>query len=340
MKYSIIVATYNRAEEIRELLESALKLEFEPDEFEIVIVDDGSTDETASVIGEFEKKVPFSLRYIVQDHAGPGAARNRGMHEARGDYFIFVDSDVILPPRWLKKIDDYLKENPVDAFGGPDTDHPSFSPLLKAINYAMTSFIGTAGTRGSKRSLQKKFYPRSFNMGISRKVREAVGEMSSLRHGQDMDYSARIYEHGFNVGLIVDAFVYHKRRTSFKKFFKQIFNWGIARINLWRRHKSMLKLIHLIPASFVVFVIFSMVMPLFFRWGIYFLCLLLALVVFISLIAFVESFVRYKNLKISLMSVFAIFIQITAYGLGSLLGLFQVLIGKKEARGFVKNYYR
>ncbi|MCX7696968.1 MAG: glycosyltransferase [Bacteroidales bacterium] len=340
MKYSIIVATYNRADEIRELLDSALQLEFDPTKFELIIVDDGSTDNTFEIVQEYQDKVPFSLKYIVQNHEGPGSARNRGMQEAQGEYFLFVDSDVILPSQWLKKIDEYLQINPVDAFGGPDTDHPSFPPLLKAINYAMTSFIGTAGTRGSRRSLQKKFYPRSFNMGISRKVWKSIGGMSSLRHGQDMDYSARIYEHGFRVGLIADAYVYHKRRTSWKKFFKQIFNWGVARINLWKRHKSMLKWIHLIPASFVLLVFVTAIVSIFFWWGKFFLYFLLLLILFILSVAMIESFFRYHSVKISIMSVLAIFIQISAYGLGTLTGFFQILTGKKEAQGFVKNYYR
>jgi glycosyltransferase involved in cell wall biosynthesis len=340
MKYSIIVATYNRSQEIKELLETALKLDFPSDKFEFVIIDDGSTDDTSQVIKAFQEKAPFQIQYIFQKNKGPGEARNTGMRQAQGEYFLFVDSDVLLPENWLINIDHYLAQNALDAFGGPDTDHPSFPPLLKAINYAMTSFIGTAGTRGSKKSLQKKFYPRSFNMGISRKVWQAVGDMSSLRHGQDMDYSARIYEKGFTVGLIPEAYVYHKRRTSFKKFFKQIFNWGIARVNLWRRHKNMLKWIHLVPTFLLFGIVVSIFLPLIVWWGKFLLWAALAGIGLISLWGFLESFLRYKSLKISFMAVLALWLQITAYGLGVFIGFLQILFGKKEARGFVKNYYR
>lgn len=215
--YSIIVATYNRLDEIKELLESVEKLNLDKEGFEIIIVDDGSTDKTLNYLKKYKKKTEIKLRWLKQRNKGPGAARNLGMKYAKGDYFIFVDSDCILPEHWLFEINKQLKMNNYDAFGGPDTCHESFSSLLKAIDYSMTSFLGTGGTRGSSKSVTK-FYPRSFNMGISREVYDKIGGMGSLRHGQDMEFSARIYKNGYKVGLIENAFVYHKRRTSIKKF--------------------------------------------------------------------------------------------------------------------------
>ncbi len=204
--YSIIIATYNRINEIKEILESIEQLDFSKKDFELVIVDDGSTDSTRQFLDTY--KTEIQLSYFYQENKGPGEARNLGMQKAIGDYFIFVDSDCILPTEWLRKINENLKINHYDAFGGPDTFHESFSDLLKAINYSMTSFLGTGGTRGKKNSVTK-FYPRSFNMGISRKIFETIGGMSNLRHGQDMEFSAKIYRNIFSVGLIEVAFVYH-----------------------------------------------------------------------------------------------------------------------------------
>ena len=230
MKYSIIIAVYNRLEEVKELLESAEKLEGDRRLFELLFVDDGSKDGFKEFIEQYRSASGLQIRAIYQQNQGPGAARNYGMSKAQGEYFIFVDSDCMFPPQWLAEIEKAQNEHYYDAFGGPDTCHLSFSPLLKAINYSMTSFIGTGGTRGNKKHVGR-FYPRSFNMGISRKVYDTIGDMGGLRHGQDMDYSMRIYNAGFKVGLIADAYVYHKRRTSIPKFFRQIFNWGVARIN-------------------------------------------------------------------------------------------------------------
>ena len=245
MKYSIIIAVYNRLEEVKELLESAEKLEGDRRLFELLFVDDGSKDGFKEFIEQYRSASGLQIRAIYQQNQGPGAARNYGMSKAQGEYFIFVDSDCMFPPQWLAEIEKAQNEHHYDAFGGPDTCHPSFSPLLKAINYSMTSFIGTGGTRGNKKHVGR-FYPRSFNMGISRKVYDMIGGMGGLRHGQDMDYSMRIYNAGFKVGLIADAYVYHKRRTSIPKFFRQIFNWGVARINLSRRHP------HTLPHATVI----------------------------------------------------------------------------------------
>lgn len=337
MKYSIIVATYNRLDEIKELIASFEKVNYPENKFELVIADDGSSDGTREYLQDEDFDV--QLRYLRQENKGPGAARNLGMEEARGEYFIFIDSDCTVPEDYLTAIDQNLSEYEWDAFGGPDTYRPDFPPMLKAINYSMTSFIGTGGTRGSKRSLTK-FYPRSFNMGIHRKVYRKIGGMGKLRHGQDMDFSARIYRAGFTVGLIEDAYVYHKRRTNLRRFFKQVFNWGVARINLGPLHPNLLKPIHLAPAlilalSLIIFIL----APFYFVFeGLSYLILLLAL--FLAMYVFVESSWIYKSARVGALSILTIFTQIVAYGLGTWSGMLQRLFGKKTAVGFTRNYYK
>jgi glycosyltransferase involved in cell wall biosynthesis len=338
LKYSIIIAVYNRLDEVQELLSSAEKMPFPREAFEILFVDDGSEDGFKAFIDSYESASELQIRVIYQQNQGPGSARNYGMQEAKGDYFIFVDSDCMFPPEWLEEIDKHLIQNTWDAFGGPDAAHDSFSPLIKAINYSMTSFLGTGGTRGSKNHVGK-FYPRSFNMGISREVYEKIGGMNKLRHGQDMDYSARIYQAGFKVGLIPEAFVYHKRRTSLKKFFKQIFNWGVARINLGTTHPELLKPIHFLPSTillaYLILLILSGLTP--------FLHLLFKLVLLghmlVSVVAFFQAFSQYKQIKVALFALCTLNIQVFAYGAGLLYAVLQKLLGRKEAKGFVKNYY-
>ncbi len=339
MKYTLIIAVYNRLVEVQELLATAELLDFERGKFEILFVDDGSNDDLISYLENYESKSKLNIRFIQQENQGPGAARNNGMKNSNSDYFIFNDSDLLYPTNYLREIDNTLLKEDFDAFGGPDDCHPSFSPLLKAINYSMTSFIGTGGTRGSKKSVTK-FYPRSFSMGIKREVFENIGGMNKLRHGQDMDFSARIYEAGYKVGLIPDAIVYHKRRTSLKRFFKQIFNWGVARINLGNLHKGMLKPVHFIPAAIVALSIITILIAPFIPIVMLLLKIGMTGLFLVLLFAFFQSFMQYKSLTTSLLSMVTLFIQVYAYGLGTWSGLIQTMGDKKTAKGYTKDYYK
>lgn len=336
LKYSIIIAVYNRIDEVNELLASSELLDYDRSEFELLFVDDGSSDGFRDMIESYSSRSGLHIRALFQTNQGPGAARNYGMKEAEGEYFIFLDSDCMVPSHWLTAIDHAVKSEKLQAFGGPDTYHPSFSPLLKAINYSMTSFLGTGGTRGSKKSIGR-YYPRSFNMGLHREVYHRIGGMNQLRHGQDMDFSARIYAAGFKVGLIAEAFVYHKRRTSLWKFFKQIFNWGVARINLGRLHPPLLKPIHFLPSALLLGLVLLLLLSMFFRLG--FLWRLVGLsYVTLCLVALFQSLLKYKEIKVAFLSILTLNIQIVAYGSGLLYALLQSL-WKQEVKGFTKNYY-
>ncbi|RPF81045.1 MAG: glycosyltransferase [Rhodothermaceae bacterium TMED105] len=336
IKVSVIVPTYNRLFELQSFVKS-LEQAVGDHDVEILIVDDGSSDGTKEYFKKYKSQLDIKL--LHQENTGPGAARNLGMTHSKGDYFLFIDSDCTVPQDYFTRIKKALSDHQYDAFGGPDTYREDFSPLLKAINYSMTSFIGTGGTRGSKKSVTK-FYPRSFNMGISRKVYETIGEMGGLRHGQDMDYSARIYKAGFKVGLIEKAYVYHKRRTSLWKFFKQIFNWGVARINLSRLHPELLKPIHLAPAMLIVTLLSIFGLSIAFGWMREFLLLSAVAFGLLASIVMIQSLSWYKSISTSLLSIVTITIQILAYGLGLLYALIQIAIGKREAKGFVKHYYK
>ncbi len=260
------------------------------------------------------------------------------MENSDAEYFIFVDSDCMFTSNWLTEIERVQAIEHYDAFGGPDSCHESFPTLLKAINYSMTSFIGTGGTRGNKKSVGK-FYPRSFNMGISRKIYDKIGGMGDLRHGQDMDFSARIYEAGFKVGLIADAIVYHKRRTSYTKFFKQIFNWGVARINLGRRHKNMLKPVHFLPLMVILWLVFLGIATPFFP-EVSLILWIITWAVFISICAFAkyQAALKYKDIRVGIVAMITLNIQVFAYGFGLIWGIWNAIKGK-EVQGFSKNYY-
>jgi len=327
-KYSLIVPVYNRPEEVQELLDSLLQQTF-PD-YEIILVEDGSQDTCEAAVNNAQGKLP--VRYFTKPNSGPGTTRNFGADKAAGEWYIFLDSDVWVPPAYLDQVDAFMEANQVDAFGGPDRAHPNFSPIQKAINYAMTSFFTTGGIRGGAEKMDK-FYPRSFNMGVHESVMNATGGFSAMRFGEDLDFSLRILAHGFKTALIPDAFVYHKRRTHFKAFFKQVYNSGIARINLYLLYPASLKPVHALPSAFVLGHLLLLLLGLF---NSYLPLILLLFPLVISLDALRQS----GELKVALLAVPAAYVQLLGYGTGFLHAVWRRLVLRKGPfAAFQKKFY-
>lgn len=347
MKYSIIVPVYNRPDEVDELLQS-LTTQTTSD-FEVVIVEDGSSLPCEDVCQRYCDKL--DIHYFNKPNSGPGQSRNYGAERAHGDYLLVLDSDVVLPEGYLKAIDDELQRKDADAFGGPDAAHESFTPVQKAISYSMTSFFTTGGIRGGKKKLDK-FYPRSFNMGIRREVYQRLGGFSKMRFGEDIDFSIRIFKAGCHCRLFPEAWVWHKRRTDFRKFFRQVFNSGIARINLYKKYPESLKLVHLLPAVFTVGVCLLVLVSAVGRammhydaanWRMwYWVCAVpLLLLLFYCLLIFADSSLKNRSLRIGMLSVAAAFVQLMGYGSGFLQAWWRRCIRKKdEFQAFEKTFYK
>ena len=303
MLFSIIVPVYNRPDEIADLLSS---LAAQTDKgFETVIVEDGSTIPCRRQCEEFRESA--NVQYHFKGNEGRSIARNHGMDNASGDYFIFVDSDCILPPDYISNLRKALENKHFDCFGGPDAAHESFSDTQKAINYAMTSFLTTGGIRGGKVSMEK-FTPRTFNMGFSRKVYEKVGGFREM-FSEDIDMSTRIRLAGFQITLFPDVAVFHKRRVDFKKFWRQVHVFGMSRITLQLLYPGSMKAVHWLPALFVIGSV-AMIVGAFFKWW-----LILPLVFYILLI-WIWGIVSTRSLKIGSMGVLASLVQLTGYGTG------------------------
>ena len=361
MKYSIIVPVFNRPDEVDELLQSLAEQTLT--DFEVVIVEDGSKKPCKDVCDKYADIL--DLHYYYKDNSGPGQSRNYGAERAKGEWLIVLDSDVVLPQGYLAAVSAELAARGADfaAWGGPDAAHPSFTPVQKAISYSMTSFFTTGGIRGGKAKLDK-FYPRSFNMGIRRDVYLQLGGFSKMRFGEDIDFSYRIVEASHRPQLFSTAWVWHKRRTDFRKFFRQVYNSGIARINLEKRHPGTLKLVHLLPTVFTVGVI---ALLLLFTCGLALssfapsaegkstgqaLCQLALLPLLLySLIIFTDSSIRNRSLHVGLLSVPAAFVQLMGYGLGFIESWWQrCVLGKgerslseqseAERQAFEKSFYQ
>ena len=329
MKYSFIIPVYNRPDEVDELLDSLTRQTIR--DFEIVVVEDGSSVPCKEVVDKYAARL--TIHYYNKANSGPGQTRNYGVERANGEYMLILDSDCILPEKYLEMVEADLQRQKADAFGGPDRAHESFTDVQKAINYAMTSFFTTGGIRGGKKKLDK-FYPRSFNMGVRKDVYQALGGFSKMRFGEDIDFSIRIFKGGYQCRLFPEAWVWHKRRTDLKKFFKQVHNSGIARINLYKKYPESLKLVHLLPALFTLGVAFLLLAS--FLWG-----GSLSLLLLFALIVFVDASLQNKSLKIGLLAIAASFIQLTGYGTGFLRAWWKRCVcGKSEFAAFEKNFYK
>jgi glycosyltransferase involved in cell wall biosynthesis len=322
MLFSIIIPLYNRPQEIKELLESLTLQTYK--NFEVLVLEDGSVNDAADIVKTFEDKL--NVRYYVKKNEGQGFTRNYGFERAKGDYFIIFDSDCLIPADYLQIVNDYLKTNWLDAYGGPDDAHPSFTPVQKAISYSMTSPFTTGGIRGNKKAIGQ-FHPRSFNMGVSRKVWETVGGFIITRSGEDIEYSIRIHSAGFKIGLIPDAKVYHKRRTDFMQFYKQLHFFGRARINVYKFFPSELKAVHFFPAIFTLGIFFTLIANIL-HWSIAQLCNF-AYALFVLLIFF-HSWWRNKSVKVAFLSIIAAFTQLIAYGFGFMQDFWKRVVLKRS----------
>lgn len=366
MRYSFVIPVYNRPDEVDELLESLTHQTFT--DFEVVVVEDGSSIPCQHIVNNYS--ACLSVHYFNKSNSGPGQTRNYGVERSKGEYVIVLDSDCIIPPGYLQAVEDELKREPSDAFGGPDCAHSSFTPIQKAINYAMTSFFTTGGIRGGSKKKMDKFYPRSFNMGIRRDVYQNLGGFSKMRFGEDIDFSIRIFKSNYSCRLFPEAWVWHKRRTDLKKFFKQVHNSGIARINLYKKYPESLKLVHMLPTIFTIgvslllllFVVGLLFMGLgilttyratnvgihcisgpvaILAFGVFTMLVALTPLLLFSLLICTDSAIRNHSLRIGLLSVPASFIQLTGYGTGFLRAWWKrCILGKDEFSAFEKNFYK
>ena len=311
MRFSVIIPILNRPGELRELLDSLTRQTYAP--FEVLVIDDGSTEKADGVVAEFADRL--RIRYFFKPNSGQGFTRNYGFERAEGDYFVIFDSDALVPPHYFTTVYQHLQTTWLDAYGGPDAAHPNFTPVQKAISYAMTSPFTTGGIRGSKKNLGGTYHPRSFNMGLSRAVWEKTGGYTLSRMGEDIEFAIRIIENGFTTGLISDAFIYHKRRTSFGQFFRQTRFFGRARINIARYYPAELKAVHAFPALFTVClasvpILALLSLPLF--W------LSVGVLLLFSLLLLVDATRKERSWRVGLLSVGAAFVQLTGYGVGFL----------------------
>ena len=328
--YSIIVPSFNRMDEIKELLPSIEELDFDRGHFELIVVDDGSTDGTVSYLKNYKMQANITFSYLVQENQGPGAARNNGMKNAKGDFLIIIDSDCTVPPEWLSQIDAHLHAETADAYGGPDTYRKEFPALLKAINYSMTSFITTGGLRGRRGKKLARFYPRSFNLGLSRKLFQTIGGFNEMYYGEDIEFSNRMIKSGARIIFIEQAYVYHKRRTNLRRFIRQVFTMGKARIKLYKFDPELLEPLHAIPALAFLTALLISTLAVFFEPFQYIFFTGLLVVLLLLIYSVFDAMREYRELKPSLLLPVIIPTQVIAYASGFIYAFIMVFIFNKK----------
>lgn len=320
--FSFIIPVFNRPNEVSELLQSFAALEGNL-QYEIVIVEDGSTETSEKVVGQYQSKLNIS--YYLKPNSGPGDSRNFGMQKAKGNYFIILDSDVLLPPHYLSAVHKFLTHNYIHCFGGPDAAHSSFNALQKAINFSMTSFLTTGGIRGGKKKVNS-FQPRSFNMGLSKIAFEATGGFGDIHPGEDPDLSLRLHKLGFKTTLLSSAFVYHKRRITWSKFYQQVHKFGLARpiLNAW--HPKSKSLVFWFPTIFAVGLISAFIL-----YALEFPYLLYFYLGYLSL-GLLWASIENKSVIVGLQAVVAILVQFFGYGYGFLKSTIAISFLKREPK--------
>lgn len=325
---SFIIPVFNRPQEVDELLDSLSQQVIR--NFEVIVVEDGSKLNCEEIVRAYE--VRLSLKYLQQENQGPGPARNTGAREAAGEWLVFLDSDCQLPPGYTQIVEEALRQPEFQCFGGPDKAHSAFNTTQKAIGHVMSSFLTTGGIRGGNRRMDT-FYPRSFNMGVQKGIFQELGGFSKMRFGEDLDFSMRLIEAGYRTALLTEAWVYHKRRNTLRTFFKQVFNSGIARIHLNRRHPGTLKAVHWLPALFTLgypaAILLTVVHPAF-----------LFAVLVPPLAFFLDALIQYRALNTALMAVPASFTQLFGYGLGFMKAwLKRHVLKQGEFEAYKKSFY-
>jgi glycosyltransferase involved in cell wall biosynthesis len=309
--FSVIIPVYNRPQELDELLSCLQQQDFK--DFEVIIIEDGSEISSENIVKSHESELNIS--YYVKENGGQGFARNYAFERAKGNFFIILDSDALIEPDYLSEVNRGIKEGHLDLFGGPDKDHPSFSPIQKAISFSMTSVFTTGGIRGKAKNMGGQFHPRSFNMGISRKVWEATKGFKITRMGEDIEFSIRCISLGFTSGFLPKAYIYHKRRTSFSQFYKQLHFFGRARINIGRFYPKELKWVHFFPLAYLLFFWNTVLLNIIdVNLGMYFSGILASYWVLLL----IDGLLSTKNIQVACLGLIAANIQLLAYGQGFL----------------------
>lgn len=233
MLASVIIVTRNRAELLTRCLTALVGQTSSPDTFEVIVVDDGSQDNTRSACHLMRKKIP-KLRYLsTGSHIGLSAARNLGIQQAKGQYLIFTDDDCIATADWLVQMKKALDERAIIA-GAVTTSFTHF--LTICHNVAQFHQFMPRSQQG----------PSSFiagaNMGFRRSVLDRLGGFRETGYAGETELILRARQEGYTIWFVPEAVVIHDpRRTTWAAIFRYASEHAAATIILRNRYRSLLR---------------------------------------------------------------------------------------------------
>ncbi|BDS08185.1 hypothetical protein NT6N_32250 [Oceaniferula spumae] len=231
-KFSVVVCTYNGGHRMERCLNALIGLDYP--NYEIIVVDDGSTDDTADVVGAYEQ-----VKLIQIDHSGLSEARNRGAEAAQGEIVAYTDDDCEPDTAWLKWLAHAFVQENWDACGGPNLppEPDSGSHFDDRVDEAVVASAPGAPSHVLLGDQTAEHLP-GCNLVVKKSVLEAVGGFNADYRvaGDDVDFCWRLHEAGYRMGFHGAAFVWHRRRTTLWRYFKQQYGYGKAEAILMRDH--------------------------------------------------------------------------------------------------------
>ncbi|MFH0956330.1 MAG: glycosyltransferase [Candidatus Aenigmatarchaeota archaeon] len=248
-KVSIILPTYNRKGLLEGTIRSLSGLDYPRRMYEIVVVDDGSTDGTGDAVKRLMKELPIRIQYHRQENARLSAARNRAIKNSKGDIIVSIDDDMLFERGWLSALIKPLEDPQVGVSGGPAIA-PKTQPFFeRCADYCLTSFMGTGGIRGTTRRRMGKYYPRGGNMAIRKGVLDEIGLFDTkMIPGEDVDLDYRIERAGYRMVFVPEAFVWHIPRSTMGGYIRQVYSRGVMRVKVMKRYRQSAEAIYAVPS--------------------------------------------------------------------------------------------
>lgn len=260
IRMSVIVPVHNRSSELRLLLEAMSRQALSPAEFEVLVCDDGSTEDLGAIVASSVQEHGLSIRLLRQEWAGPASARNLGLAQARGTIIASIDSDCVPEPGWLMAYRHAFDDPSVGLAGGPLGYRAARHLSGRCVGFLMASTFGAAGATDPRRGPSMEYHPCAGNMAVRRGLALAVGGFPDIPYNEDTEFAAAIGRLGVRASFVPEAAVLHDERSGLFRALRENFLKGTCRVRRARGF-SPRRLIPALPAGLVLSLIALVASP-------------------------------------------------------------------------------
>ena len=322
---SVCVVVYNAMGHIQECLDSLMALEYPQEHFEVLFIDNNSTDGTKELLQYYDTHYPH-VRTLINPVLGIAGSRNLALKRAHFDYVAFTDSDCVVPPNWLSKLangfEKYSKEEPsLVAVGGSNSPPKHTSLFYDTLDLMLNTFLGSHGSVQGRRFDKDRYVPHIPTVNImyhKPTVLRAGGfDVTFGNIAEDRDLSYRLEKFGHRFIYLTDTVISHKLRPTWQSWLKNMYVYGKGRMWLMRKHPDKIDVMLFAPVLLIFSMLFpflSFIAPYFALPLFYFPCLLAASMM---------TSLRAKRIVLTPM-LFLLYVGTHfAYGLGQIAGLFR-----------------